>query len=241
MTPFVERIIYNQIKLGLQPFIDDPKLYEQFLLLGGLDADEALRAREYFVEHPPHLIMGYARDGGPFPAWALVLGSESVTQDYIGEDGTGRDDEGLLFMDDDGNVVDAHVRRMTKRYEIYIYTDHPDITIYYYQLLKHICMASRTAFQQADLDEMVYDGADLAPDERYLPSNVYVRRLGMTVRADEEYFEPLKSGVGAGARVSGIAVDDGHSLIPEEIVAVGPDGQPISAIKTNIITYVPGV
>jgi hypothetical protein len=206
MTPFVERILFDRMTNGLAVFTTDSSLFEQFLIDGGLTSDEASRAREAFEEKPPHAIHGYARDGGPFPAWALTLGTEGTEVDYLGEDASGRDELGELYLDDDGNPVDCHIRRWAKRYDIFVYADHPDQCLYYYQLLKHIMVSGRSELQQQDLDQITYAGAELAPDPRYLPSNMFVRRFSINLQSDESYNEKLLPGVGPAKQVEAFAV-----------------------------------
>lgn len=225
---FIERIIYRELKTGLDRMIANPDLYEQFILEGLTTDDltpaelaqvaaEATRARQAFEDNPPTIVHGYARIDGVFPCWAIVLGTESTDADYLGEDGMDSylddpmdDDSRQLYLDSDGNRVDPHVRRWGHNYEIYTYVDHPDLCLYYYYLAKQLLAEARSSFQVADLDEITYTGADLAPDTRYLPSGMFVRRFGIKMASDQVYNERVRQGVGKATSITGahIAEDE---------------------------------
>ena len=259
---FIERLIFNRLTDGLQKYIDDPRLYKAFLIDGGLLEEEAEEARRYFAgdatvdppieAKPPHPIMGYARPGGPFPAWAVTLGNESTVQDYLGEDGSGRGLDGEVLIDfETGEPIDAKVRRWEHRYGIITYTDHPDVALYYYELCKYIMVSGRSVFQLADLDEITYQGAEIAPDARYLPPDVFARQFSVQLRSDFEYQDELPEvseereeelggtptlGADVGRRVD-IAVDyddkPSDNLTAEQVAA-------IEAIRAGVTTYFVG-
>lgn len=209
---FIERIIFNVLTAGLARMIAKPELFEEFLLEGGCGADEAARAREYFEATPPTIIHSYARTDGVFPCWAIVLGTESTEVDYLGEDAMDSylDDDMArqFYLDSEGNREDPHSRRWGHNFEIYTYADHPDLTLYFYYLAKQILAEGRSLFQEQDLDEITYTGADLAPDPRYLPSGMFVRKLGMRMASDQIYTERLRPGVGRATRIAGIHVSE---------------------------------
>lgn len=213
-----ERTIYRIIKSGLAVFTDRPSRFEKFLLTEvELDADEAAKGRLYFAggvldgetipARPPTLVHGYARQGGPFPCWALTLAGERRSTDYLNQDGAALDEDGDPFIDEDsGRVVDAKYRRVEYTMNILVITDHPDVTLWYYHLLKYILLAQMEVLEAAHLDDLDLSGADLAPDARYLPADMYARSLTLTVQTDETWSTEIAGG--GGTRVSGIHVDD---------------------------------
>ncbi|MBT8428503.1 MAG: hypothetical protein KJN79_01185 [Gammaproteobacteria bacterium] len=225
---FIERVIYRELKAGVDRMVADPALFEKFILSGliyeGMDLsalqeaeDEASRARQAFVADPPTVLHGYARVDGVFPCYAITLGGESTDQDYIGEDAMDSyladpidDDSRELYRDSDGNRLDPHIRRWGHNFDVFTYVDHPDSCLYYYYLAKQILAEARSAFIFADLDDINYNGADLAPDTRYLPSGMFVRRLGIKLMSDQEYFETTRPGVGQATSIAGahVAEDD---------------------------------
>jgi hypothetical protein len=228
---FHERRIHSTLKRGIAYYIAHPHELLDFLLEGFVDQeateaektaarDEATRARDDFLEKPPEPCHGYARAGGTFPCWAILLGQESTTQDFLGEDASNLeptfddqgtlDDEGEAYLDEDGNKLDMHVRRWGQHYDVYIYTNHPDKTLYHYYLCRQILVAARAGFQANGIEEITYTGAELAPDPRYLPENVFVRRFSIDCRSDQEYADRL-GGVGAGRQLSAMQDDQGQS------------------------------
>jgi hypothetical protein len=247
MMSWVERIVYEHLVEALQEYIDDPTLYRQFLLDGGLSEAEAVSAMLYFEgdpsaappwdqPRPPKPVMGYARSDGVFPCWAVVLGTEGNDSDYVGEDAAGLDEEGELTTDTLGNPVDVHIRPWAHRIDIITYADHPDIALYYYQLSKQILVSGRSAFQILDLDEITYSGRELMPDPRLLPSTMWMRSLSMSVKSDQEYNEKLRPGVGIGKKIAAY-VSDGESL------AAGLTDDQIAAIQSivaKVTTYYEG-
>lgn len=225
-----ERRLFEVVRDGLQVFKDDPFAIEAWALDSlELSAEEAAKLRLYFEggtnadgdeipAKPPVLVHGYPRVDGPFPCWALTLGAETIEQDYLGKDAPFLDSEGSKHYDTrTGEVVDPRARRLQYRYEFLVITEHPDITVYYYHLLKLILMSNQTALEQSDVEDLAISGADLAPDPRYLPSDVFARVLTVIVSGDETWCESLP---GPYARsVQGIAVDD-----TGEGVTSGEDG-----------------
>jgi hypothetical protein len=216
----VERVLYTLIKEGLDWYVADATRFESFLTTHlELSAEEAAKARIYFeggtvngesIEaRPPTLQHGYPRTGGPFPLWAITLGGESEETAYIGDDVTTLDLDGARLLDvETGLPVEPKGIRLSLTDNILVMAEHPDITLYYYSLLRQIIRRQRAGFIAADLDPPVLNGADLAPDPRYLPEFLFTRQLTVQLVADECWSEELD---GFGTSISGIAVDDAGS------------------------------
>jgi len=216
-----ERTLFATIRDGLAEFTDENdrgKKYERFLTqFMRLDAEEAAKNRIYFAggtlasgetvgARPPTLVHGFARTGGPLPCWALTLGSEREANSFLGEDGPFLDEDGETWRDPEtGNILDPKVRRVEYTFVILVIADHPDITVTYYQLLKYVILKHHQALIDADLDNLALNGADMVPDPRYLPSDVFARQLTVTLQTDEPWFEDLAEYADT---VAGIHVDD---------------------------------
>jgi hypothetical protein len=214
-----ERIIFEAVQDGLQTFKDDPRRFERFLRDEvEVEAAEAAKGRLYFAggtdsdgneveARPPTLVHGYARPGGPFPCWALTLAAERGVQDYLNQDASSLDEDGFVFEDEEtGERVDAKSRRVEYTYSFLVIAENPDVTLWYYHLLKFIVLSQLEVLEQRHLDDINLSGMDLAPDPRYLPSDVFARVLTLTVQTDETWTTEIAGGVGN--RVSGIHVDD---------------------------------
>lgn len=228
----VERIIYDVISDGLDWFkADQGQRFERFLLTElRLSVAEAAKGRIYFAggtntegetveARPPTLVHGFARTGGPFPCWALTLGSESESQVYLNDDAEFLDSEGNATIDPDtGEIVEPKVVRIEYLFNILCITDHPDVTLWYYHLLKRIIRSNHDMWLGNDIDPPTINGADLAPDPRYLPSDVFARQLTLRIEGEECWTEPRE---GYAVTLSGIAVAD----TDEELTAGDADGQ----------------
>jgi len=229
----VERVLFSVIKTGLDWFKAKPERFERWLrdecdelsdeeiahallyFAGGTTADgEAVEAR------PPALIHGYARTGGPFPCWALVLGAEKIFTNYLGDDASLLDSDGEYTYDPEtGKIVDPKIRRMQYTFNVLVHVDHPDVCSYYYHLLKFIVSSSDDVLRARDVDELDFSGQDLAPDPRYLPSDLFTRLFQIVVVADETWaeapwseFQPIEPGP---KTLTGMHLDDDGSQTPD--------------------------
>lgn len=218
MIPFVERMIYQAIKDGVAAYEADPAAFEAFLLAGGLTAEEAGKGRQYIAERPPVVIMGFPRRDAQIPCVALTVGGESVAADWLGEDVSDLDEDGERYLDDQGNPADMHGRRWQHNFDCYVYADNGDACAWYYQMVKNIAMVSRATWQAQDLDEITLSGAEMAPDPRLSPADIFVRRLSIACRSDTCYTLPLPPSGGPGNKIGG--------------AHVGQD-----ALQTSAVTY----
>jgi hypothetical protein len=213
-----ERQVQDRLEARIEWYKADSRRFERMLLENGVGADEASRARSQFDDEPPAVIQGYARQGGVFPCVAIVLGVDENADDYLGEDAPflGESDDpdaedGLDYYRDEetGAILDPHMRRWNTRLDLYLYADHPDVTRYLYKLVKHILVSSRAHWHSLNFEEVTYSGAELAPDPRYLPADMFTRRFSMTFRYHDYYTD---EGVVEKPSEAVAAVDDGEML-----------------------------
>jgi hypothetical protein len=228
-----ERILFAEIQAGLDVFKNDPSRFESFLTREiELEPEEAAKGRLYFAggsasdgspipARPPTLVHGYARQGGPFPCWALTLASERSVQDYLNQDGAVLDEDGDRILDPDtGEVIDPKVRRVEYSYNILVMADNPDVTLWYYHLLKHIILSGLERLEQRHLDDFQLTGADMAPDPRFLPADMFARVLTVQLQTDETWTVSIPGGTGF--KTSGMHVNDGEgSTVGEGSVSAG--------------------
>ena len=121
----------------------------------------------------------------------------------------GTDADAHIECDADGNRIDVHSRRWEHRFDLFVYANNADVCSWLYGYLKETCLRARSAWVQADLDEIQLSGAELAPDPRYLPADIYVRRFSISCRSDSPYAESLHPGIGPGTTAGGMFTDDG--------------------------------
>lgn len=218
----IERQLYSILTAGLAPFVDDPRTFEQFLIRHhGLDEDEAHKARLYFAMNPadgdqggpPQVIHGYPRQTGPFPCWAIVLGGDRIARRWIG------DEVGLDFVDNDGeetSFVDLDNEEAEGRgvytettIELHTYVRYiPDVCVYYYHLLRYLVLSSIDSLIEKGYTLTTMNGRDLIPDERYLPKDLWIRQMVITIEHEEFATEKIARG----KLVSGIQIDEDSTL-----------------------------
>lgn len=158
-------------------------------ILDTLDDAEKTKARAYYGEHPPSIIQGYPRVDAPFPLFALVLTGDQESHRYLG---TGEHDAPSGFGSDDPEVIGtkdhAEFNQWTEAtFGIFVYAEHPDLCAWYYRILRRIMNVGIRFLVKEGLDNPTISGAELAPDPRYTPDNLFVRRLTLKVEYDEEW------------------------------------------------------
>jgi hypothetical protein len=235
----IERQIASVVKTELERLKADPRLIEDlFVEEHGLAREEAQKIRLYFEggtaadgtdleADPPIFVHGYPTVQGPFPCWAMTLGGERIHTDYLGRDAAFLDSDGETFYDVRTNkVVDPKARRFQYTFDFLVISRHADITVAYYQLLKRILLSQEAALILDDADELEISGADMAPDPRYLPADVFARVLQLTTYGEENWGAPLTRASGG---VGGLHVNDGDG------VTVGDSDNSVSAAITPYV------
>lgn len=174
----LERLIWKAITDGVDLMKGNPQLLVDFFQKEALlEQSEAEKIRDYFLENPPHVIHGYARKDSEFPLYAITLTSQNQAQGFIGDEGAFHDDrEDPLFGHDDWAAIFEY------NYNVIVYANHPDITLYYFHLLINFLITAEPLFKiHGDAFDITYGGADMVPDSATMPAGLFVRRcqLGM--------------------------------------------------------------
>jgi len=215
----IERTLYDIIESRLEWFkADDGQRFERFLLETlEVTAAEAAKGRLYFAggtdsegttieAKPPVLLQGYPRQTGPFPCWTILLGNDQEVASVLNDDASPLDSDGeYLYDPETGERVDPKVRFVSYTLQIMVLSEHPDVTQWYYWLLKLIILSQHDAIVQADYSAPRLSGGDLAPDSRYLPAHLFARQLTVQVDGEETWEEAFE---GIGSSIAGIAIDD---------------------------------
>lgn len=207
----IERHIKSVLEDGIAALVENKKLIvELFVEQHELDVEEATQIANFFVEAPPTVVLGYARGDTSFPCYSVVLADENESQDFIGyqldhDEERGIDNVGALF---------DHV------YSIIVYAQNPDAALYYYEVLKYLMiLAVVRSFQNLNLMNVKFSGAELAPDQTTMPAGLYLRRF--TMRASREYNLPdLLSRVGRAWKIRGVHVNSETN--PRDVLEVNP-------------------
>lgn len=174
-----ERIIMNMLQTGVDAITADTTVLDS--ILAALPDDVRQKAKDEWSDHHPIVRMGYARADWDLPAFALTLTGDDTTQDYLGVG------EEAYLGDDDEKLGEVMRKRNTGRFTIYVYTTHTDTCEWWYRVLRRICNVGVRYLIANGLEEPVIGGADLAPDPRYTPEHLYVRRVTLSVEYTEEW------------------------------------------------------
>lgn len=131
-----------------------------------------------FQTYPPKALLGYPRSTAVFPCFSIILEGENedtgLMGDFMGE--TTPDEEVDEFQEYVGSFYDS-------TYGIYIYAEHPDVCAYLYQYAKSVVHGGKALLLSCGVQKVVLSGGELAPDETYMPENMFMRVLRVNVVA----------------------------------------------------------
>lgn len=202
-----ERVLYDVLADSLARLVDNPAALDAFLDRLPLQGDEERAGVRDLVlgfagaDRP--VIHGYARADTVFPVWSIVLASENESLRALGDE-TGDDD-------DDGQPIRASVWDST--FQVLVYSQHPDVTLYLYQLLRAVMISRRVELVQRSgaMNVTTLSGAELSPDRLWLPEFLFVRALTLTAQATVEGLFNLQANdaqTSTARRIVGVHVED---------------------------------
>lgn len=180
MPAMPELILKRLVRIGIDAITADLTVLDS--IFDGIEDEvpgELDKIKAYWTDRPPDVMLGFARRSTTFPAYAVTLARDQVSQDFVGLG------EEALLDDDDVKQGVIGKRRLTESFTIYVYAEHPDVCAWYYRVLKAIVNVGTRFLIKNDLDDPTMDGADLAPSEEYTPDNLFLRRLTVTVEHNE--------------------------------------------------------
>lgn len=218
----IERLVYQAVTDGIALCVAEPDLLVDFFVTEGLlEEAEAVKLRDFFLANPPHVIHGYARPDSKFPLFAITLSSDTHDTKFIGNEGGFHDDP-----DDPQFGADDYAEIRHYMVTVFVYATHPDIALFYYHLLKHFIVAAESFFQNTgDYFDVLWSGADLAPDSTTMPAGLFLRHLQL--EAKRQYTQPkLGSKLGRAWKVSGL-----------HLKAEGAPGEDIGNVTPGVTTY----
>lgn len=218
----IQRLLFRALERGIAILTETPDMVgDLFRTEYGLPEGEVEGIQTLFEEQTPKVIFGYSGPDAVYPIYSVVMPAERESVKYIGDDpGMIEDPEDIQFGTEQVGSIWSH------QYDILVMSRHPDATAYYYEIAKQILVTARDYFIEAGAFDMQLSGTDLAPDPRYQPEFVFVRRLSF--QCSREFQRPIAdSQFGKAFKVAGIFVDsDGSRSDPGDV-------------KTLVSTYVP--
>ena len=219
----IHRFVHNILTAGVAAISADLTLLDDLF-----QADYLLTAAETAViktlwgTKPLKVINGYARRDSDFPVVAIALSGEAESQNFIGDDAPQIEDE-----DDPYDGADVESAIWQHNYDLLIYTHHPDVTAYYYEIVKSILLAGYDALTGKDCFEYKLSGMDLAPDPGYLPDNLYARKMAFSCQREFQRIDRA-SLADKGTKTAGMHIDSAGRA---------GDVDDLGDVKTNITPY----
>jgi len=204
----IERLIFTALQNALAEMAASRRKLTRLFHNIGISNAEIASIWTYFSTHPPMLVHNYPRvDEATFPLFAIILNEEKESTKFLNDEGgiiTDEDLETLMDPTLEQGVIRTSIYQF--EYSILILTQQPDLTLYYYQIAKWALTRSRQFFKANGLLDTYFSGSDLAPDARYLPEYLFVRRLNFQGLVENPIYEENATGIIRS--VGGIFTDD---------------------------------
>lgn len=175
MSVIPEYEILTAIRVGVAAISADTTLLNE--ILANIPADQRATARERWASNPPDVRYGFATTDGPFPMFGVVIGSDQPKQEML-DDGT------LWDPDEEEDVAQSLVEASV---HILCYATNRDETAWLYRALRRILNAARPRFRTKGFTPFVLSGADLMPEQRLAPHDIWGRRVSMTFTYQEDW------------------------------------------------------
>lgn len=218
----IQRYLYTALTQGLEAIRKDPTLLDElFDELYDLGTTEMAAIKTWFRTKPPSVYHGYARADYKFPLYSIVLAGEGEDKLMIGDEA-----DQITEPEDPDFGADAYAALWQHTYNIMCYSDHPDGTLYLYEVAKAIILRAHQYFVEKGLWGIQVSGMDIHVDPKYIPEYLFVRQL--VFRCEREFRQVDKATKrGKAWKVDGIFVDSSGS------------SSDVGGVKTLVYPYVP--
>ena len=167
---FSERYFVAVLRNGVDWFIANPLAWRG--ILGNVTDQELTNFVAYFSNRRPVVRLGYARAKDPLPQINVILESETGSESFVGDlAGLGTISE----LTTDG-AINSDIRK--QRVSLHVHSDHAEIVLYLYHMAHSVIMSSARFFAQKGLINLSFaSGAEVYPQEVYLPETIFTRAL----------------------------------------------------------------
>lgn len=216
----IHRYLYDILTNGIQAITDNPLILDELFQDNYvLVSDEAASIKEYFIAKGLNIYNGYPRQDSVFPAVNIILGEEGEEEEVIGDSG------GIITDETDPNYrSDIFTVIWGHTYRLLISTEHPDVTAYYYEIIKFVMLEGIHILIDDGCLNFQLSGNELAPDPRYLPEHLFARQLVFKCQREFQRIDKVSKMYRA-VSISGIHVDKEGSL------------RDVGDVKTNVEPY----
>ena len=217
----IHRYINDLLKDSIAAILANPVILDDLFQENyELVSDESDAIKQYFADKGLNVINGYPRQNTDFPSVCIILGDEAENEHIMG------DDAGFIDDETDPNYgMELNSSFWDHAYRLLIITEHPDVTAYYYEIVKYIMADGQDSLGNDGCFAFHMSGNDLAPDGRYLPEHLFARQLIFKCRREFQLIVrdgPIRTGLST----EGIHVDSSGS--PSDV----------GSVKTNVTPYV---
>ena len=202
----INRYLHDILVDGVEVIQNDlsvlDELFQQQFILG---EEASTEIKTYFANKGMNVVTGYPRSDSTFPLVAITLTADSEDENFLNDDAGYIDD-----TDDPYYMQDIKSAIWSYTYQLFVYTEHPDITAYYYEIVKSILLHSLNVLSDLDCFNFGISGSELVPDPRYMPEHLFVRQLTFKCNSEFQRFDKESRWTKAFA-VRGISVDKNAS------------------------------
>lgn len=222
----IERALYSVLAAGRDLANEDPDFLKDFFgsITPALSDAEIEQITTYWnsveaidpdgtEKTGVSILHNFPRDTAKFPCWSIVLLTEGESTQVLGDEAgyIGEDGEDILtsFWD--------------KSYAVFIYARHSLICLYYYELVRFFLTRGRPYLKSEDGGDNLsikFSGGDMAPDPRYAPADLFVRRFQIDVMKEEQVSGTPQI---RGTKVRGMHLDDIEGVTANITVTTGED------------------
>lgn len=199
----LERRLFEVLDSGRTHINENPTFIDQFFCGLGLTPAEAASIRTYWLNQDKFWRVGldneayeqvvgvniahqFPRQGDQpqFPGWFIVLMDDKEVDDrgrYLGDE--------LDDVSFNGQLTSLTGSIKQKTFGIFTYATNPDVCIYYYELCRFFLHRNRDYLKGPDIGvlDTAFSGGDMAPDPRYAPENMFVRRFTIETKVLEGF------------------------------------------------------
>lgn len=202
----IHRYIHNILTSGIQAIQDDLSILDELFLQNySLDEVELNSIKTYFRNNGMEVTNGYARRDATFPLATIILTSDNEDTYFLNEEGAPIQDEDSMFFH-----MDLKSTIWAYNYQIMVMTEHPDITAYYYEIVKSIMLLGLATLVDLGCYGFQLSGGEMAPDPRYMPEHLFVRQLSFKCNMEFQRFD-RDSKLRKAFQVSGMYLDRNSS------------------------------
>lgn len=216
----IHRYLFDILTSGIAAIKADPSTIDELFQENYvLVSEEADAIKQYFLSHDFKVYNGYPRTTSEFPSIHIILADEAEVESVLGDSG------GIIKDETDPNYQAEIITDIWEhKYRLMIVSEHPDVTAYYYEIIKFIMLEGFDYLTEDGCFEFKLSGMELAPDPKYLPEYLFVRQ--MVFECQREFQRINKRAKWERIRsVSGIHVDKAGSL------------SEVGDVKTNVKPY----